>query len=215
MRAFVARPERSPERGLLVFQEAFGVNAHIRGVAERFAAEGFLAIAPELFHRTAPGFDCAYAEFGKAMPHLNAVTEQGLEADVRAAYAWLESAGTGGNVASVGYCLGGRVSFVANSAVPLKAAVSYYGGRIPTVLHRAGALSGPMLFFWGGRDHHIPDEQRQAVIAGVRDANKIFVDVLFSHADHGFFCDARPSYDAAAAAQAWSLTLAFLDTFTA
>ena len=214
MRAYVARPAGpSPSRGLLVFQEAFGVNAHIRDVADRFAAKGFLAIAPELFHRTAPGFDCAYSEFAKAMPQLDAITEQGLDADTRAAYGWLVNAGVGDNTAAAGYCLGGRVSFVANSGLPLKAAVSYYGGRIPIVLHRAPKLSGPMLFFWGGLDHHIPDDQRQAVIKGVRDANKTFVDVVFSHADHGFFCDARPSYNAAAAAQAWSLTLAFLNSY--
>jgi len=194
LRAYVARPAETPRRGLLVFQEAFGVNAHIRDVAERFAAQGFLAIAPELFHRTAPGFDCSYSEFAKAMPQLEAITEQGLDADARAAYGWLERAGVGANIASVGYCLGGRVSFVANSGLPLKAAVSYYGGRIPTVIGRAPKLSGPMLFFWGGLDHHIPDEQRQAVIRGVREANKTFVDVVFSNADHGFFCDARPSY---------------------
>jgi carboxymethylenebutenolidase len=213
MRAYVARPVRPSARGLLLFQEAFGVNAHIRDVAERFAAEGFLVVAPELFHRTAPGFDCAYSEFAKAMPQLEAITEAGLDADVRAAFAWLEREGVGGNSAAVGYCLGGRVSFVANSAVPLKAAVSFYGGRIPTVIHRAPRLAAPMLFFWGGLDHHIPDEQHQAVIKGVRDANKAFVDVVFSHADHGFFCDARPSYHPSSAAQAWSLTLTFLNTY--
>src|SRR5437868_8606505 len=111
MRAYIARPAgAAPTRGLLVFQEAFGVNAHIRDVAERFAALGYLAIAPELFHRTAPGFDCAYSEFAKAMPQLEAVTEQGLDADTRAAYGWLQNAGVGDNVAAVGYCLGGRVS---------------------------------------------------------------------------------------------------------
>jgi carboxymethylenebutenolidase len=212
MRACVVRPATPPTRGLLVFQEAFGVNAHVQDLTARFAAQGFLAIAPELFHRTAPGFDCAYSEFAKAMPQLEAITEQGLDADARAAYGWLERAGVGGNVASVGYCLGGRVSFVANSGLPLKAAVSYYGGRIPTVLGRAPKLSGPMLFVWGGLDHHVPDDQRQAVIKGVRDANKTFVDVVFGNADHGFFCDARPSYHAASAAQAWALTTSFLDT---
>lgn len=212
MRAYVASPEGEARRGLLLFQEAFGVNAHIRDVAERFAAQGYLVIAPELFHRTAPGFDCAYTEFPKAMPQLEAVTEQGLDADARAAFGWLEKM-VGGHIASVGYCLGGRVSFVANSGLPLKAAVSYYGGRIPTVLHRTPTLGAPMLFFWGGLDHHIPEEQRRQVIASVRDANKTFVDVSFSNADHGFFCDARASYHAASAAQAWALTLAFLESY--
>jgi carboxymethylenebutenolidase len=214
MRAWVGRPEGPPpSRGLLVFQEAFGVNAHIRDVTERFAAAGFVAISPELFHRTAPGFDCRYDDFPRAMEQLQKLTVEGLDADVRAAFGWLDRAGVAGNAAAVGYCVGGRVSFVANSAVPLKAAVSYYGGHIPPLLGRAPRLSGPMLFFWGGLDHHILEEQRQAVIKGVGDAAKTFVNVLFSNADHGFFCDARASYHPLAAAQAWSLTQAFLDTY--
>ena len=213
LRAWTARPEGPPPaRGLLVFQEAFGVNAHIRDVAERFAAAGYLAIAPELFHRSAPGFDCRYDDFASAMPHLKAITEQGLETDARAAFAWLEREGVGGNTAAIGYCLGGRAAFVADSAVPLKAAVSYYGGNIPPLLGRAPRLSGPMLFFWGGLDHHIPDEQRRAVVMAVGEANKVFVDVVFSNADHGFFCDARPAYQPQAAAQAWHMTQAFLDS---
>jgi carboxymethylenebutenolidase len=213
LRAFVARPDAPATRGLLVFQEAFGVNAHVRDVAARFAAEGFLAIAPELFHRSAPGFECAYTEFAKTMPHLQAITEQGLDADIRAAHGWLSREGVGGNCAAVGYCLGGRAAFVANSGVPLKAAASYYGGRIPPLITRAPNLSGPMLFLWGGLDHHIPEADREAVVSGVSAANKVFVNVIFSDADHGFFCDARASYNPAAAAQAWSLTKTFLDTY--
>ena len=214
LRAWTARPDgASPRRGLLVFQEAFGVNAHIRHVTQRFAAAGYVAIAPELFHRTAPGFDCRYDDFASAMPHLKGITEQGLEADARAAFGWLSNEGVAGNAAAVGYCLGGRAAFVANSAVPLKAAVSFYGGNIPPLVGRAPRLSGPMLFFWGGLDHHVPDDQRRTVIAGVRDAHKVFVDVVFSNADHGFFCDARAAYQPQAASQAWHMTQAFLDTY--
>ena len=214
LRAWTARPEgQSPNRGLLVFQEAFGVNAHIRDVTERFAKAGFLAISPELFHRSAPGFEGSYTDFPGAMTHLQKITEQGLDCDVRAAHGWLQGEGVGENCAAVGYCLGGRVAFVANSAVPLKAAVSYYGGNIPPLIGRASRLSGPMLFFWGGLDHHIAAEQRDIVIKGVTDANKPFVNVLFSYADHGFFCDARASYHPEAAAQAWALTQAFFDAY--
>ena len=214
MLAWVARPDgQTPKRGLLVFQEAFGVNAHIRDVAERFAGAGYLAIAPELFHRTAPGFEGSYTDFPGAVAHLQRITEQGLDADVRASYGWLENAGVGSNCAAIGYCLGGRVAFVANSGVPLKAAVSYYGGNIPPLIGRAPRLSGPMMFFWGGLDHHITEEQRNAVISGVTHAGKPFVNVLISYADHGFFCDARASYHRDAAGQSWALTHAFLDTY--
>jgi carboxymethylenebutenolidase len=214
MRAWMARPAAATcRRGLLVFQEAFGVNAHIRDVTERYARAGFIAISPELFHRTAVGFEGRYDDFPTAMAQLQKVTVAGLEADTRAAFGWLDRSGVAGNAAAVGYCLGGRVSFVANSTVPLKAAVSYYGGQIPPLLARAPQLSGPMLFFWGGLDHHIPEDQRQTVVKGVSAAAKTFVDVVFSNADHGFFCDARASYQAEAASQAWSLTHAFLDAY--
>ena len=213
MRAWVARPSSPARRGLLVFQEAFGVNAHIRDVAGRFAARGFLAIAPEHFHRSAPGFEGAYDNFPAAMPHLQALTVEGLDADIRAAFGWLTAAGVGQNTAAIGYCLGGRVAFLANSALPLKAAASYYGGHMPKVAGRAPTLSGPHLFAWGGRDHHIPEEDRRTIVKAVSDARKPFIDVLFSHADHGFFCDARSSYDANVAAQAWQLTNAFFDSY--
>jgi carboxymethylenebutenolidase len=214
MRAWVAQPRgQSPRRGLLVFQEAFGVNAHIRSVTERLAAAGFVAISPELFHRTAPGFDGRYDDSPTAMAQLQQVTIEGIDADVRAAYEWLEGAGVAGRAAAVGYCFGGRVAFVANSSLPLKAAASYYGGRIPPLLDRTPRLSGPMLFFWGGLDHHVPSEQRQAVIAGLGDAGKTFVDVVFSNADHGFFNEDRPSYHEQSAIQSWNLTLSFLNTY--
>src|ERR1043165_4646121 len=90
MRAYVARPSASPAKnGLIVAQEAFGVNAHIRDVTERFAREGYVAIAPELFHRTAPGFDCRYDEFPTAMGQLQKLKSPEIEADMRGAHDWL------------------------------------------------------------------------------------------------------------------------------
>src|SRR5580700_8634756 len=83
LRAYVARPAGKPRAGLLVFQEAFGVNAHIRDVTERFAHEGYLAISPELFHRTAPGFEGTYTNFAEVMPHLGALTDAALTADIQ------------------------------------------------------------------------------------------------------------------------------------
>ena len=97
MAAYVARPKDGEAHpGLLVFQEAFGVNHHIRNVAERFAAQGYVAIAPELFHRTAPpGFEGKYTDFPTVMPHVQAVTTERAEADIRSAYDWLRSSAQG------------------------------------------------------------------------------------------------------------------------
>lgn len=214
MAAYVARPkDAGPHPGLLVFQEAFGVNHHIRNVTERFAAEGYAAIAPELFHRTAPGFEGSYTDFAAVMPHMQAVTIETAEADIRAAYEWLRSNAKvkGNEISSVGFCMGGRVSFIANSLVSLRAAVSFYGGGIaPGLLDRAAKVQAPSLFVWGGMDKHIPPEQRQAVTDALSAEKKIYVNAEFSRADHGFFCDERATYEPHSARQAWALTLEFL-----
>ena len=134
MQAYVARPASGgPHAGLMVFQEAYGVNSHIRHVTERFAEQGYVAIAPELFHRTAPaGFEGDYKDFPSVMPHYQALTNQAAEADIRATYEWLRSNSQvdADAIACVGFCMGGRVSFLANSVVPVRKAVSFYGGGI-------------------------------------------------------------------------------------
>jgi carboxymethylenebutenolidase len=220
MRCWVARPKSGEiHAGLLVFQEAFGVNAHIRDIAERFAKEGYLAIAPELFHRTREGFEGRYEDFPSAMPHMRALTDGGMEADQRCAYDWLRANGVGESpISAIGYCMGGRAAFLAALTLPLACAISYYGGGIapnannPGLLGRTRELRVPVLFFWGGRDNHINTENIRAITDGLRAAGKNFVNVEISDADHGFFCDARSSYNPAATAVAWPLTLAFLKT---
>jgi carboxymethylenebutenolidase len=215
MAAYVARPEQAgPHPGLLVFQEAFGVNHHIRNVSERFAAEGYVAIAPELFHRTAtPGFEGSYTDFPAVMPHARAVTTETAEFDLRAAYVWLRSNAQvkADEISSVGFCMGGRVSFLANSVVELRSAVSFYGGGIaPELLDRASAQRAPLLLIWAGLDKHITREHRKAVTEALTAQQKTYVNVEFSRADHGFFCDERASYEPHSARQAWALTLEFL-----
>jgi carboxymethylenebutenolidase len=214
MDAYIAMPaEGGKLPGLMVFQEAFGVNAHIRDVAERFAAQGYVTIAPELFHRTAPGFDGPYNNFPAVMPHLQALTPEGLIADARAAFDWLQknSRVLPNATACLGFCMGGRAAYLANSALPLRAAVSFYGGGIaPALLPRVGQLHGPMLFFWGGLDGNIKSDQTRAVTDALKEAKKTYVNVEFSDADHGFFRDVWSSYNEAAAKQAWDLSLRFL-----
>jgi carboxymethylenebutenolidase len=217
MRAYAARPEGPvTQSGLLVFQEAYGVNTHIRDVTERFARKGYFAVAPELFHRTGPGFEGRYDDFPSAMAHLQALKVPELEADLQATHAWLRANASNLRIASVGYCMGGRVSFLAALTLPLACAVSYYGGGIapnpmgPGLLNRASELRAPVLFFWGGRDQHIGPEQTRAVTDALRAASKDYVNIEFSDAGHAFFCDARPSYNPLAAAQAWPITLNFL-----
>ncbi|MGA8143899.1 MAG: dienelactone hydrolase family protein [Candidatus Acidiferrales bacterium] len=216
MQAIVARPaEKGTYPGMLVFQEAFGVNAHIRDVVQRIAREGYVAIAPELFHRSAPpGFEVGYDDFRPAMPHMQALTQEGLSDDIVASYEWLRDSGhvIPERCGSIGFCMGGRGSFLANATVPLRASISFYGGSIaPALLPRAAQLHAPMLFFWGALDKHIPQEQIRSVIDAVKAAGKPYINVEISDADHGFFCDARPSYNPVAAKEAWSLSVSFLE----
>lgn len=221
---YTSRPAAAGARpGLLVFQEAFGVNAHIRDVTERFAQAGYIAAAPSLFHRTDPTLEADYNDFAAVMPHLSAMTDEGQSVDFGAAYDWLISP-TGGaatSAGSVGYCMGGRTSFLAALSLPLKAAVSYYGGGIapserrlfPPLMDRIPELTAPILFFWGGLDAHIGPEQRRAIEDGLAAAGKVSTQVIFSQANHAFFCDAREAYEPNAARQSWALTLDFLAAY--
>jgi carboxymethylenebutenolidase len=217
MRAYVARPKGQARAGLIVFQEAFGVNPHIRDLTERFAGQGYLTIAPELFHRTGPGFEGSYTDFPAVMPHMKGLTDNGLTADTRAAFDWLQKEAKGLAIGAIGYCMGGRAACLAVITTPLACAVSYYGGGIapggmfPSLTDRFQDLKAPVLYFWGGKDGHIGPDAVAAVEGAARTASKPYVNVVFSEADHGFFCDARASYNPSAAAQAWPLTLAFLE----
>lgn len=215
MSAYVAQPRGSgPFPAILVFQEALGVNAQIRGVADRYAALGFVAVAPDLFHRFAPGFESRTFDREAVMPLINKLTIGGMVADVAATYRWAANENNirTDKIAAVGYCMGGRAAYLANSEVPLAAAISYYGGGIaPALLDRAARLHGPHLFFWGGRDPGIPPEKRRAVADAVRDAGKRFVDVEFSDAEHGFFNVELERGNPRAARESWALGRAFLE----
>jgi carboxymethylenebutenolidase len=202
-----------PGPGLIVLQEAFGVNSHIRDVVARFAAQGFWVAAPELFHRTATHFEGSYTDFAAIRPHFEKISPATLEADSRATFDWLKSQPKvmGDKIAAIGFCLGGRAVFVANSALPLNAAISFYGGGIaPDLLALAVDQQGPLLFFWGGMDQHNPIAKTRAVADALSQAKKPHVHVEFSEADHGFFNDEKKSYHPNAAAEAWALTMAFL-----
>jgi carboxymethylenebutenolidase len=214
MRAYTAFPSNTgPVPGIILLQEAFGVNGHIRSIADRLAAAGYAVIAPELFHRTAaPGLEIAYSDFGTvAAPHFQAINNTDLTSDLQAAYEWLQNQTlvVPDKIGSVGFCLGGRVSFLANAVLPLAAAVSYYGGGTHTIKDHAKDLHATHLFFWGGLDAHISQAHIAEVTEAVDAAKKPYINTVISYADHGFNCDERPSYHPEAAAEAWALTLAF------
>ena len=216
MHAHVARPPSGATNtpGILVFQEAFGVNDHIRDITRRFAGLGFTAIAPELYHRTGDGFTAAYGDMATIRPASDALTLDTLKADGRAAYDWLlkEAKCDPNKIAAIGFCQGGRTTYVTNSHLPLAAAISFYGGRINQTLELVEAQHAPIVMFWGGQDKNILPEHQRAVADAFNAAGKPNTQIVFSYADHGFFCDARPSYNADAARQAWALVQEYLRT---
>lgn len=212
MDAYVAFPERPGKfPAIILFQEAFGVNGHIRNVAERLCKEGYAVIAPDLFHRTARRLEVSYNDFGSAASHFQAISLEGLNADSAAAFKWLQQQEIvqHDKIGSIGFCLGGRVSFLANTCLPLSACVSYYGGGLDTVADKAKDMQAPQLFFWGGKDTHITQEKINVIIDAVKAAGKDYVSTLISYAEHGFNCDERGSYHPLAAREAWATTLAF------
>ncbi|HWF43817.1 MAG TPA: dienelactone hydrolase family protein [Candidatus Kapabacteria bacterium] len=216
MQAYVARPESGKAPALIVMQEAFGVNEHIKDVTRRLAQQGYVAIAPELFHRTAPvGFTAGYGDWEALRPHIQATNPETIAEDARACYDWLANDRQVDTtfIGSIGFCLGGRSAVIANAGLPLQAAVSFYGGVPPNVADVAREQHGPVLFFWGGLDKHLGPEQRNAVTDAMTQAGKLYINVEISDADHGFFCDARAAYNPNAARQAWALTLSFLATY--
>ncbi len=216
MKAFFAKPKETANYpGIMVFQESGGVNSYIREITTRFAKEGFIAIAPELFHRTSTGFEAIPAKAAEAEKHLNALTIENLVADIKASYEWLKkySRIMPDQIASIGFCMGGRVSFLANTSVKLKAAISFYGGNIPSILNRVSIMYGPQLMFWGGLDKSIGQDQILTVTNTLKEKNINHVSVIFSKASHGFFCNDSLSYDPEASKQAWALTSSFLKTY--
>ncbi len=217
MSVFVARPadDHDHQAGVILLQEIWGVNSHIRSVADRLARLGYTVAAPDVFHRTAPDFDAPYTDFS-GMQHAQKLSGEGIRADLSATYDLLFSTLSqrvdAPKIASLGFCMGGRLSFCANAFHPLAAAVCFYGGGIAqNHLDLAAAQHGPVALLWGGKDKHITAEHRRSVADALTSADKPFVELNFGHADHGFFCDQRASHDAHAAKEAWAFVTTFLE----
>ncbi len=213
MRVWSAAPDGGPAKGtVLVLQEAFGVNEHIRGVTRRMAAEGYRALAPDLFHRTGVGV-LGYDQYAEAMTLIADIGIQQIVADVGAVL----RRGGKGRTAVMGFCFGGRAAFTAATAFHgLSATVVFYGPGIAAgphaVLDRVGSISAPVLLHTGAEDPSIPPEQVNATEEALRNAAVPFESHVYPGAGHAFACDARPDrFRSEAAGQAWHRTYRFLD----
>jgi len=192
-----------PLGGVVVIQEIFGVNEHIRAVVRRFAEAGYHAIAPAIFDRKEPGFQSGYSadEVVSARRFLHPVNWEGIAQDVAATAQHLHAAGL--KVAAVGFCLGGSAAYRAAVAGSVDAAVSYYGGQIAPIAEQTPIR--PTLLHFGREDHTIPMADVETIAA-----RQPALPIHIYEAGHGFNCDARGSYEPASAALAWDRTTDFL-----
>ena len=202
--AYLAEPAGKPKGGIVVVQEIFGVNAHIRSVADSFAAAGYLAIAPAVFDSMEKNVELGYDQPGM-QKGIALVTALGFDSALASVQAAAQAVATAGKVGVVGFCWGGSIAYLAAIRAGLPA-VSYYGGRNVQLVGEKGGkeAQGPLLFHYGLRDAHISEADREAVRAANPTAEFYVYD-----ADHGFNCDARASFDAPSAQLARERTLAF------
>jgi carboxymethylenebutenolidase len=210
--AYLALPPAGTGPGLLLLQEIFGVNQHIRTVAEQYALDGFVVLAPDVFWQQAKRLDIGYApddiQRGRAL--AMAADKAALQRDLADAVRHLRARPEvqGERVGAMGYCMGGRLAYVAAATAGVDAAVAYYGGGIQDMLDLAPRIACPMQFHYGALDANIPPEAVDRVRAAV--AGKPAEVFVYAAADHGFNCWARKSYRAASAALAHGRTLQFL-----
>jgi carboxymethylenebutenolidase len=214
-----ARPDGAPRGAVVVVQEAFGVNDHIQDVTRRFAGAGYHAVAPALFHR-AGGGTASYDDFASVIPLFEGLTDEGIVVDLDATLEHLREQGwDDSRVGIVGFCFGGRVTFLAALERALGAAVGFYGGGIvtprfpqfPALVDRAARLRSPWLGLFGDEDGSIPVEDVETLRRALAAAPVGTEIVRYPGAQHGFHCDVRGSYDAVAAADAWGRTLTWLE----
>ncbi len=202
--AYRAEPAGKAKGAVIVVMEIFGVNSYVRSVADEFAADGYLAIAPAMFDRVQRDFESGYSppeiEVGRGI--MQKASPDDAVKDVAAA---LENAQSAGKVAVVGYCWGGTVAFKAACDLSgLACAIAYYGGGLPGLIGLKPKC--PVLFQWGETDASIPLDKAKEFAAAHKDQSHYF----YAGAGHGFSCDQRPSFNAEAAKLAKARTLEFL-----
>ena len=215
MGGYLARPTSGGTHpGVIVGMELFGISAHVRDVCERLAGLGYLALAPDLYHRSAPGVELAEDDYGRTRGFelLNQLTRRQAISDIRAALDYVHAGGS--RIAGiVGLSVGGHIAYLAATELELPAVAVVYGGWLPTTaipisqpeptLAATASISGRVLFLIGEHDHLIPPEHRQAIADALNRADKRYEFIEYPGAVHGFLSDRRDAYEPNAAADAW------------
>jgi carboxymethylenebutenolidase len=219
LRGYYGRPDGDgPFPAVVIYIEAFGVNGHFERLTQRFAEAGFAALTPDIFD----GEIYDYSDLDNAIGHLKALDDDTVMAQTETALDFLEGRGEVKPDANcvTGFCMGGRFAFMANAALAsrFKAAAGFYGGGIGPVedfagrkilLDRVGEMQAPLMLWYGSQDQSIPAEEHGRIAEALTAANKRYTMNVFPNVGHGFFCEDRESYDAAATEASWNATLAF------
>jgi len=216
MPLYEAVPE-NPRGAVIVFQEAYGVNAYIEDVCGRLAGEGYHAVAPHLFHRTGGGV-VSYGDMGKAIEMIGTLSDDGMLADADAAIAHLGAAGFAmPRIGTVGFCMGGRTTFLVCARRAIGAGVGFYGGgivtshfpQLPSLAGEAPTMKAPWLGLFGDKDPSIPVADVERLRDVLHDSPFDAEVVRYPDAGHGFHSDQRDSYVPEAAADGWQRCLAW------
>ena len=223
MSGFTARPAAEGNYpAIIVIQEAFGLNAHIKDVAARLAREGYATLAPDLYYREKDAV-VGYDNLPEAIRLMTSLWDDKIVKDMGAAISYLQQqpAVRADRIGVTGFCMGGRIAFLTACVNPaVKAAVPFYGGGIGSVmqpgertpkapLEYADKLAAPMLLFFGEDDSFIPRDEVERIKARLAELKKTAETVVYPGAPHGFFCEERESYRADAAKDAWTRMLTF------
>jgi carboxymethylenebutenolidase len=212
--AFLARPAGGGKHPAVVLvMEAFGLNAHIKDVAGRLAREGYVTLAPDMYHREKNAV-VGYDNLQEAIRLMMNLSDDQITEDMGAALTYLQQQPfvRADRLGVTGFCMGGRITFLTacmNAAV--KAAAPFYGGGIGGLLQHAERLSAPMLLFFGGDDAFIPPDEVEKIKHRLAELKKNAEVIIYPGAPHGFFCNERDSYRADAAKDAWVRLLKFFE----
>ena len=218
MGAYLARPDDGKTYpAVIVWMEVFGVNSHIRDVTERVAAEGYVAIAPNFFFRSAPDLELGYDEAGmnEGIANMMKLQADQMIADAQGTLTYLRGRADvdGSKIGVMGFCIGGHMTYLTACETDVAAAASFYGGGISapegpggaaSTVSRTSGISCPIVCLYGAKDAHIPLDQVDQVRSALNAAGTQAEVIVYDDADHGFFCDQRESYHKASADDAWT-----------
>lgn len=214
--AYLAQPQTAnPVPAIIVIQEIFGVNSHIQQVTERLAQVGYVAIAPAIYQRTAPGLKLGYSteEIAEGRKYKDQTHADELLSDIQATIAYLKTLPTvkGDAIGSIGFCFGGHVVYLAATLPEVKATASFYGAGIATMtpgggkptLSQTAAIAGTIYLFFGTQDNLIPNDQVEQIEVELQQ-HTISHKIFRYPTGHGFFCNQRTDFNPEAAADAWN-----------